>query len=297
MKYLVTGTAGFIGSHLVEHLAKDPTNKIFAIDKKEFDFKLDNVEEIVDDLKNPFHKLPEVDVVIHLAAFNGTKHFYTKSLDVIRDNILPTLNLIEFYKGLPPKRFVYAGTPESTVVSTEYFDYPLPTDEKAPIGVIDVQNKRWSYANSKALGEQAVIASDLPYTIIRYNNVYGPRQVDHFVSEFYERVLQGDYTLYGWKNTRTFIYIDDAIKATQMLLDTDKSFNEIYNLGGEKETTIKEVGETILDLAGIISELNLEDAPEGSTMRRWPDTTKLKAHTGFKQSVDLKEGLRKTLEL
>ena len=139
-KFLITGTGGFIGSHLVEALARNKDTQIFAYDRKEFGFKLDNVREFVVDLREPM-SFPDVDYVIHLAAFNGTKHFYTKSYDVIKDNILPTLNLLDYFKDKDIKRFIYSGTPESTVVSTEYFNYPLPTDEKAPIGVIDVTNK------------------------------------------------------------------------------------------------------------------------------------------------------------
>ena len=167
-----------------------------------------------------------------------------------------------------------------------------------PVGVIDVKNKRWSYANSKALGEQAVIASDLPYTIIRYNNVYGPRQIDHFISEFYDRVVSKEYSLYGHENTRTFIYIDDAIDATELLINNQGAINDIFNIGGEKETTILEVAKTILKLMNKEDvELELHPAPIGSTMRRWPDISKLKNLTGFEQKVSLEEGLIKTLKL
>lgn len=296
MKYLITGTNGFIGYHLANALSKNKDNKIFAVDKSYTEGLSDNVTPLARDLKLQDCSLPDVDIVIHLAAFNGTKWFYEKAYDVIKDNILSTITLLDRYKKSDIKRFVYAGTPESTALATEFFNYPIPTDELAPIGVKDVKNKRWSYANSKALGEQAVIASNLPYTIIRYNNVYGPRQKDHFISEFYERAVKGDYTLYGWQNTRTFIYIDDAIRATELLLNTDKSINEIYNLGGINETTIAEVADTMLQVMGINGKLIFKDAPEGSTMRRLPDTTKLRTHTGFVQEIDLYKGLELTIE-
>lgn len=304
MKYLITGTSGFIGSHLVQRLASNPENYIYCLDKDPLNIvmphlmSLDNVEEIIHNLRFPVPLLPDVDYVIHLAAFNGTKHFYSKAYDVIKDNILTTINLIDCYRNRDIKRFIYSGTPESTVVSTEYFDYGLPTDENAPVGVIDVKNKRWSYANSKALGEQAVIASDLPYTIIRYNNVYGPRQIDHFISEFYDRVVSKEYSLYGHENTRTFIYINDAIDATELLINNQGAINDIFNIGGEKETTILEVAKTILKLMNKEDvELELHPAPIGSTMRRWPDISKLKNLTGFEQKVSLEEGLIKTLKL
>lgn len=297
MKYLVTGSSGFIGYYLTNELAKKKDNYIYALDKNYCNFDKKNIQEITHDLKIPFDNFPKVDFVIHLAAYNGTKWFYKKPFDVIKDNIIPTINLLEFYKNYPLKRFIYAGSPESTVVATENFNYKIPTDENCPIGVSNVLNKRWSYANSKALGEQAVIASNLNFAIIRYNNVYGPRQIDHFISEFYERAKKGKYELYGYDNTRTFIYIDDAIKATKLIIESNDFNNEIFNVGGEDEKTIKSVAQEILDLMGIKSKIKLFKAPEGSTKRRCPDITKLKRITGFEQETSLIEGLKKTLNL
>lgn len=295
-RFLITGSSGFIGRNLVLSLAENPNNYIFAYDRTSIGYKHPNIHEVGVDLKT-VETFPEVDYVIHLAAFNGTEHFYTKSFEVIKDNIIPTLNILEYYKDRDIKRFIYAGTPESTVVSTEYFDYKIPTDEKAPIGVPNVKNKRWSYANSKGLGEQAVICSGLPYTIIRYNNIYGPKQVDHFVNDFIVRTYLGDYSLYGYENTRTFMYISDAIKATELLIEEDKAENEIVNVGGEEEITILDTAKIILSLMNRKDkELNLYDAPEGSTMRRCPDITKLKTLTNWKPEISLKEGLLKTIQ-
>ena len=297
-KFLITGARGFIGSHLVDELVKDPKNIIYAYDRKAKVLNYKNVIEIEGDLKTTFQFVENIDYVIHLAAFNGTKHFYTQSYDVIKDNIIPTLNLLDYYRNTNLKKFIYAGTPESTVVSTEYFNYSLPTDENAPVGVIDIKNKRWSYANSKVLGEQAVIASNLPYTIIRYNNIYGPRQIDHFISDFYERICKDKYILYGYKNTRTFLFIDDAIEATKKLIYHPNTENDIFNVGGEKEIPIIEVAQMIMNLLNKKdNKLILYDALEGSTMRRWPDVSKLKTLTNWKQNTSLREGLIKTLDL
>ena len=108
---------------------------------------------------------------------------------------------------------------------------------------------------------------------------------------------KGKYELFGYDNTRTFLYIDDAINATKLLLSNKKAENEIFNVGGKEELTIKSVAETILDLMNIKSEIKLYQAPEGSTKRRCPDINKLIKFTGFKQKISLKDGLRMTLEL
>ena len=214
---LVSGGAGFIGSHLAETLAKDPDNIVYATDIKSS--CLESVEPNLFvsrgiDLKK-VTRLPDVDVIFHMAAFNGTKFFYEKPYEVINDNILPTINLLNEYSARDKKPlFIYAGTPEATAGATQMFDWPLPTTEEAPYVVQDPKNPRWSYANSKALGEQAVIHNGvLEWIAVRPQNVYGPRQKDHFISEFVARAKQDEFTVFGGVNTRTFLYIDDCVDA------------------------------------------------------------------------------------
>ena len=132
---LVTGGAGFIGSHLAKSLAKDRKNKIFAVDKKKFNFNnFNNIHQINLDLKKEIIKLPKnIDIVIHLAAYNGTKFFYEKSLEVINDNIIPTLNLINYFKK--KKNFCVCWISRKYRWTTEKFKYKIPTDEKCPFVV------------------------------------------------------------------------------------------------------------------------------------------------------------------
>ena len=298
-RILITGSSGLIGNHLVKSLAQNKKYKIFAVDKKKFNFRnFQNIYEINIDLKNQKLKFPKnIDTVIHLAAYNGTKFFYEKPLDVINDNILTTLNLINYFEKKKLKRFIYAGSPESIAGATDFYKYKVPTDEKCPFVVPDPTNNRWSYGNSKALGEQAVILSGLPFTIIRYFNVYGPGQKDHFVSEFYNRIKKKKCELYGYNNTRPFIYIDDAIEATKLIINNKKAKNEIFNIGGEKEIKIKDVANIIMKLLNLKNKIEFFPSPEGSVLRRRPNINKLKKITKFKISTHLKEGLKKTLDL
>ena len=284
MKILITGANGFIGSHLKDRLKKSKQYEIITWDREQ------------GDLKQP-QNFPEVDVVIHLAAYNSTKEFYTKGFEVIKDNILTTMNLLEHYMKQENKPlFMYTGTPESYAGATDFFNYKLPTDEACPLVVPDVKNIRWSYANSKALGEQAVIASGLPYQIIVPNNIYGPRQKNHFVDEFIARAKTGDIALYGWENTRSWLYVEDFTEAMERLINSKQAVNEKINIGSNDEVEVLRLAEIIIKNMGIDKPIENHDAPEGSVARRLPDITKVKSLTQWEPKTSLEEGLKTTVE-
>jgi UDP-glucose 4-epimerase len=284
MKILITGANGFIGSHLKDRLKKSKQYEIITWDREQ------------GDLKQP-QNFPEVDVVIHLAAYNSTKEFYTKGFEVIKDNILTTMNLLEHYMKQENKPlFMYTGTPESYAGATDFFNYKLPTDEACPLVVPDVKNIRWSYANSKALGEQAVIASGLPYQIIVPNNIYGPRQKNHFVDEFIARAKTGDIALYGWENTRSWLYVEDFTEAMERLINSKQAVNEKINIGSNDEVEVLKLAEIIIKNMGIDKPIEKHDAPEGSVARRLPDITKVKSLTQWEPKTSLEEGLKTTVE-
>lgn len=288
-RILVTGSSGFIGQHLVPALDQ-LGHTVFCADRTHgVDL---TVKENVD-------ALPDVDIVVHLAAHNGTKHFYNRPLDVVRDGVLPTQYLIDRYAG-KVERFIFTGTCESYAGAVDLFDYPVPTDERVPLVIGDVTNPRWSYGGSKIVNEIQIVAAKeqlgQEYSIIRYHNVYGPGQRDHFIPEFYERAKNGDLTLNGWENTRSFMYIDDAIEATIRVIFEPSFANEIVNIGVDDEISIKDLAKLILKASNISGELVLKEAPIGSVKRRCADISKFNQLTDFNPAVDLYNGIVLTLE-
>tara|TARA_B100000787_G_scaffold99576_1_gene73515 strand:- start:1387 stop:2247 length:861 start_codon:yes stop_codon:yes gene_type:complete len=280
---LITGSQGFIGNNLVKEFKKK--YKIYGLDRNNCDLKK----------KKNF---PLVDVVIHLAAFNSTKDFYNKPLEVIEDNLIPTLNLLNFYKKQKKKPlFIYTGTPEITVGATDRFNCKIPTDEKVPMVIEDVQNPRWSYASSKGLGEQAIVCSGLKYIIIRPHNIYGPNQKNHFIPEFIERCKKGLVLLNGWKNTRSWLYIDDCCEAIHKLMNCKKAINQIVNIGSNDERKIIDVAKIILKELGIKKKVIKKKAPKGSAKRRMPNIKKIQKLIKWSPSTKLEDGLKKTIRL
>ena len=281
MKILITGAKGFIGSNLCEWL-KD--HDVITWDRVDGDLCR-------------VRSFPEVDVVIHLAAMVTTSEYYTKGFDVLKNNIVPTINLLDFYRTQNKKPlFMYAGTPESYAGATDLYNYKIPTDEKAPFVIDDPKNLRWTYGGSKGLGEQAIIASGLDYIIFRPHNVYGPGQIGHFVNEFVSRVKNNDFTLLGGTNTRTWCYIDDFCDALVKLMNCEKAVGEIVNIGGTEEKTIYDTAKQILELMNINEEIIIHDAPKGSTNRRKADISKIQSLINWTPTTTLKDGLLKTLK-
>ena len=289
MKILVTGSSGFIGQHLVPALETQGHVVVRA----------DRTDGCDLTVKVNVDSLPDVDIVVHLAAHNGTKHFYNRPLDVVRDSVLPTQYLLDRYAG-QVKRFVFTGTCESYAGAVDLFDYPVPTDEQVPLVIGDVTNPRWSYGGSKIVNEIQCVAAHAQlgqeYAIIRYHNVYGPGQVDHFIPEFYDRVLTGDLTLHGWENTRSFMYISDAIEATCRVIFEQPFANQIVNIGVDDEISIRDLAIQILYEAGISGDVVCMPAPEGSVKRRCGTIDKFHSLTDFEAKIALPEGIRLTLE-
>ena len=278
-RYIVTGHKGFIGSHYFNSISNA---KGYDIQSGHNLCSASVVEH-----------MPDCDILVHMAATNGTRLFYETPTEVSFNNTLPTFNLIKKYKNTKTK-FVFTSTCEIFNGAVDEGLYPVPTDENVPIMFQDIDNPRWSYSLPKALGENLVANSGLDYIIIRYFNIYGPGQKDHLISEFVERCKQGKYYIKG-DDTRSFCYIDDAIKMTQLVIDKTK--NCTVNIGRQQETQIFTVAKMIMGIMGINPEkLEILDGPKGSAKRRCPDTKKVKSITKFKDYTPIADGLRKTVE-
>jgi nucleoside-diphosphate-sugar epimerase len=311
---LVTGAAGFLGYHMAHHLAADPETEVICVD----DFsrgpddaayrKLtaqDNVTGIALDLCDPaaLAALPEqVGTIYHFAARNGTQNFYTRPYDVLRAATLPTLNLIDRYGAHGHGgRLVYAGSSEVYASTVTRFGWPVPTAEDVPATIADPFNPRWSYAAGKLHGEIAVIhgcgTHAMPFTILRYHNVYGPRMGDaHVIPDFLSRARRGEFALYGAEDTRAFLYVDDAVRGTRMAAESAATAGELLHIGARDEISMKALAETIMTLGGFEGEITCHPGPEGSVARRAPDTTKLGRLTGFQERWSLRDGLLATME-
>ena len=289
-KILITGSEGFIGKHLYNSL-KLKGHILVGLDLKNGN-DLKN-KDYVDSLDEDF------DYIFHLAAYNGTKWFYEKPIDVIRDNIFATENILSKFSG-KVKKIIFSGTCESYVGSTDFFNYPIPTNEDVPLSIPDPQNLRWSYGGSKLLNEIMVWAYAKEFTqdmlILRYHNVYGPNQVDHFIPDFIARVKQKKYNLYGYEDTRSFIYIDDAVEITERISFDNKSNNLVVNIGTDDEIKILDVAKKIMKIYDIDpSYLELENSPEGSTKRRCPNVDLQNSFIGNYKFTSLQEGLTKII--
>jgi len=320
-KILITGGAGFIGYHLAKHLLDNPKNELVLVDNlqrgrmdKDFSELIKNkrLKFIKADLTKPeFYSTldSDFDQVYHLAAINGTKIFYEIPQEVLRINTLTLVYILEWIKNLPKKpKLCFTSSNEAYAGALASFgQLPIPTPENVPLVVSDTYNPRWSYGATKLIGELFVIhyakAYDFPAVIVRPHNFYGPRAgYDHVIPEFILRIVDqvDPFPIYGADDTRTFCYIDDAVKAMQILMDspkTDKQPVETLHIGATDEIVMLDLAKKLFAIIGWTpKKLDIKSSPAGSVKRRLADITKIKKLVGWQPETTLDEGLTKTIK-
>ena len=313
MKILVTGGLGFIGFNFIQFMEKNFKTDIYSVDNRINDYssnRLNNQDskkniKIIDlDLtRDDLSVLPhDFDYIFHFAAYNGTKFFYEKPFDVNLHSTIPVLRLIDHYKDSKKlKRFFYAGSSESYASSVNLNIAQIPTPENVPLSVDDISEPRWSYANAKTSGEAACFAAhtqfNFPITIGRFHNIYGPYMgLHHVISDLYCKFLNEKYEIFGGDETRSFYYIEDAVRSIWSLTSSDESIGEIYNIGSETEVKIQDLAKKILEVLEINQSMLIQlPSLSKSVMRRCPDCSKINEIVNIEETT-LDVGLRKTFE-
>ncbi|GHV60292.1 nucleoside-diphosphate sugar epimerase [Campylobacterota bacterium] len=313
---LVTGGAGFIGFHLAKHLHKlgyvvtvidDFSRGRKDIDLEEFLAK-PNVKIVSADMTKTdfFTKLENrYDEIYHLAAVNGTKNFYDCPEKVLKVNILALMNLLEWIDPTNCGKFLFTSSSEAYAGTITEFgnshDY-IPTKEDIPLTINDVFNPRFSYGGSKLIGEILTInymrSKQVPFSVIRYHNIYGPRMgFDHVIPEFCKRIYEktDPFPIFGGDETRAFCYVLDGVEATVAVMNSDKTNSQIVHIGNSKEEIkISDMASLLLEINNYNVNIDIKNAPEGSVKRRCPNTDKLFALTGASARITLVEGLKLT---
>ena len=300
-KVLVTGGAGFIGSHLVERLVNDDyhvvvldnllSGKLANIEGPLRSGKVDFVEGDIRDASIVKKSLVGVDVVAHLAALVSVPLSIEDPKSTFDVNLLGTLNLLNLCAKEKIKRFVFISSC-AVLGDTK----SLPVTEEAQTNPIS------PYADSKLLAERYCLGYNerelLEAVVLRFFNVYGPRQTMNdysgVITLFIERCRQGlPLTVYGdGSQTRDFVNVKDVADAVFASMVKTEAKGEIFNVGSGKPTSIKTLAKTVLDLAGKNLEIKYEKSRTGDIKDSYADISKAKKLLGYAPKVSLSDGLR-----
>ncbi|MBI3319836.1 MAG: NAD-dependent epimerase/dehydratase family protein [Candidatus Omnitrophica bacterium] len=318
LKVLITGGAGFIGYHLARYhvslghavILVDNLFKAQGAGDADFQRLIDHpaVQLIRHDLTTPWvtddAALADLDLVYHLAAINGTQLFYDIPYQVARTNVLVTVGLLDFLSSRKVGGLIYSSTSEVYAGAEQVDLLKIPTDEQVPVVFAQPTGTRFSYGTSKFMGEflctHFAKQFQIPCAVVRYHNIYGPRMGQrHVIPEFIERIRRKEspFDIYGGHETRAFCYVDDAVEATYRVATTPACAGETIHIGNSsQEIRIAELATLLMSLMGFHAELRERGFRNGSVSRRCPDVAKLHRLTGFTPTVDLREGLSRTLE-
>jgi UDP-glucose 4-epimerase len=302
VKYLITGGAGFIGSHLSEALVARGDSVIvvdnLSTGKNEVVPSVEFIQGSIFDEKLMDSLVSKVDHVLHLAAAVGVFNIVNKPLDSLMTNIKGTeimLELCDKYK----KPILITSTSEvygknNTVPLNEESDRVLGSPLKS----------RWSYSEAKAIDESMAYfyhqEKGLVVRLIRLFNTVGPRQVGHYgmvVPRFVSAAVSGTaLSVYGsGEQIRCFCHVSDAVRALLLVMDSDKAIGEVFNVGNNQQISIMELAKKVIAVTGSTSSIEMvayEKAyPAGfeDMERRVPDISKIERVLGWKPQIGLEQ--------
>jgi nucleoside-diphosphate-sugar epimerase len=305
---LVAGGAGFVGSNLVRRLLRDGVERVTVVDNflssepdnLPSDDRLDlRVGSIAGD--ELLAGLAGFDTVFHLATYHGNQSSIADPVADHDNNLLTTLKLCERLKDEPPRRLVYSSA-GCTLSGAEAEETPLDLDSP--------------YQISKVVGEMYLLwfgrEHGLPAVRARFQNVYGPGEVlgagrwrgtpatvwRNVVPAFVYRALKGlPLTVHGdGSATRDFVFVEDVVEGLVRCATADGAEGEAFNLASGVETSVRELAETVIELAGSDSELELVPAREWDrSYQRVGSTAKSRERLGFEARVGLRDGLARTI--
>lgn len=304
MKVLITGGAGFIGSHLTERFSS-LGDEVTILDNfstgaentlKQIGFRGNLIEGDIRNHSLVDKLIEETELVLHMAAALGVSNIMNSTLESISTNILGS-EVVLLSAAKHNKRIFIASSSE---IYGKNPKQPLKEDDDRVIG--SPQNFRWTYSDSKAIEESIArvlhLEKELPVTTLRFFNTIGPRQSAKYgmvVPRFVEAALNSDeIKVYGdGSQTRVFCHVYDAVEAIISLLKTESSIGEVYNVGGIGEISILSLAKKVIEVTGskskIITLPYTDVYPIGyeDMQRRVPDTSKIKSATDWVPSRDL----------
>jgi UDP-glucose 4-epimerase len=315
MRVLITGGAGFVGSHLSEALL-ERGDDVFILD----DLSTGSIENVVHLKTNPrFHYtidtvsnepvlaelIDRCDIVVHLAAAVGEKLIVEQPVHTIETNVHGTEVVLK-HANKKKKLVLIASTSE---VYGKSADVPFREDADLVLG--PTSKHRWAYACSKMIDEFLALAywkeRKLPVIIVRLFNTVGPRQTGQYgmvIPNFVRQALAGQpITVLGdGTQSRSFTYVGDVVKAMVALIDEPRAIGKVFNIGNGHEITIGDLAVKVKTMTGSHSEIvnvpyekayeaGFEDMP-----RRVPDITRIKSLVGYAPTVELEETLTRVIE-
>ena len=301
MRILVTGGAGFIGSHLCERILNEG-HEVICLDN----FFTGRRENIADLLENPRFELIrhdviepillEVDQIYNLACPASPIHYQYNPVKTVKTNVMGTINMLGMAKRVRA-RILQASTSEV------YGDPNVHPQTEDYWGHVNPIGLRSCYDEGKRVAETLLMdyhrQNNVDIRIARIFNTYGTRMLENdgrVVSNFIVQALGGkELTVYGTgEQTRSFCYVDDLVDGLVRLMNRD-GVNDPVNLGTPGEFTIKELAEEVAELCGISAAIKYEPLPQDDPRQRQPDITRAKELLGWEPHIQLREGLQRTI--